>query len=498
MRRLGRLKALAAIVAVGGCLAMTQVAIGQAPLPSHTVPNSPGSITYPARGLSTPPPVFQRLNEQQLQVLWQDAGNAYGIPWQILASINRIESNFGTNMGPSSAGAVGWMQFIPSTWDRWGMDANGDGIADPWDPEDGIYSAARYLAAAGGQTDLRKAIFAYNHANWYVNDVIELAQSIGATGSFEIPQQSTTPGVPSTPSTVLQVDGLPERRAATQEEIVETKARVAELKDEIASLRNQRAAIESTAGDAGITQERFAKIESDISSMDARETELKTELGETREGLEGSIGRLASLEQEADATTFWRPLDTVVVSSAPDGRVAPVILPAGVPLSLIGRPGHGTHNQSDWQSGNAVDIAAPPGTPLVAIEDGVITRVSGQDASQGTRVTATGKKIYGYGVTLAGTTDTYYYAHVNEVVVFPGQQVKAGQVIAAISPWPGGAPHLHLGVRNGDPALAAGAPRITSVEPATPKRVAKRATPAQPVFEVVDESDDVVTFVKGS
>ena len=77
------------------------------------------------------------------------------MPWNVLAAINKIESNFGRNMGPSSAGAIGWMQFMPSTWVRWGMDANGDGVADPWNPDDAIYAAARYLAASGGASDIR-------------------------------------------------------------------------------------------------------------------------------------------------------------------------------------------------------------------------------------------------------------------------------------------------------------------------------------------------------
>ena len=56
------------------------------------------------------------------------------------------------------------MQFMPSTWRRWGTDASGDGVADPYDPQDAIFSAARYLDAAGARSDLRRAIFAYNHA----------------------------------------------------------------------------------------------------------------------------------------------------------------------------------------------------------------------------------------------------------------------------------------------------------------------------------------------
>ena len=100
----------------------------------------------------------------------------------MLASINKIESNFGQNMGPSSAGAVGWMQFMPSTWLRWGVDADGDGIADPWNPTDAVFAAARYLAAAGGQTDISRAIFAYNHADWYVREVLDLARVYGQGG----------------------------------------------------------------------------------------------------------------------------------------------------------------------------------------------------------------------------------------------------------------------------------------------------------------------------
>lgn len=100
----------------------------------------------------------------------------------ILASINGIESAFGTNMGPSSAGAVGWMQFMPSTWDMYGVDANGDGVSDPYNPEDAIYAAARYLSAAGMPTNTYDAIFAYNHADWYVADVLANASCYGSLG----------------------------------------------------------------------------------------------------------------------------------------------------------------------------------------------------------------------------------------------------------------------------------------------------------------------------
>jgi len=111
--------------------------------------------------------------------IYQACGTQYGIPWQVLAGINKIETGFGTNLNVSSAGAVGWMQFIPSTWKSYGVDANGDGRKDPYNPVDAICAAARYLKAAGGDTDLRRAIFAYNHATWYVDEVILYAQQYG-------------------------------------------------------------------------------------------------------------------------------------------------------------------------------------------------------------------------------------------------------------------------------------------------------------------------------
>jgi cell wall-associated NlpC family hydrolase len=122
-----------------------------------------------------------------LRGIWQAAGSTYGIPWEVLAAINKVETDFGRNLGPSSAGAVGWMQFMPSTWARWGIDANGDGVADPNNPTDAIFSAARYLVGCGGQFDIARAVYCYNHASWYVSEVLGLAslyaQGAGATGA---------------------------------------------------------------------------------------------------------------------------------------------------------------------------------------------------------------------------------------------------------------------------------------------------------------------------
>jgi hypothetical protein len=111
--------------------------------------------------------------------IYQACGTEYGIPWEVLASINKIETAFGTNTNVSSAGAVGWMQFLPSSWEAFGLDANGDGRKDPYNPVDAICAAASYLKLAGGNQDLYQAIFAYNHADWYVQEVLLYARAYG-------------------------------------------------------------------------------------------------------------------------------------------------------------------------------------------------------------------------------------------------------------------------------------------------------------------------------
>ena len=114
--------------------------------------------------------------------IYQAAGIEYDVPWQV-AAINEIETDYGRNLSVSSAGAVGWMQFLPSTWKRYAVAATGNGVADPYNPVDAIFTAARYLAAAGASKNLSGAIFAYNHASWYVQSVLLRAQLIGGLPS---------------------------------------------------------------------------------------------------------------------------------------------------------------------------------------------------------------------------------------------------------------------------------------------------------------------------
>jgi hypothetical protein len=138
------------------------------------IPSIPGSS---CAGSGVPPVLIP---------IYQGAAAKYGLGPQgasVLAGINEIETAFGSNLNVSSAGAMGWMQFISSTWEMYGVDANGDGVKDPYNPEDAIYAAAGYLSAAGMPADTYNAIYAYNHADWYVQEVLANAACYAGIGS---------------------------------------------------------------------------------------------------------------------------------------------------------------------------------------------------------------------------------------------------------------------------------------------------------------------------
>ncbi|MGN6274694.1 MAG: lytic transglycosylase domain-containing protein [Solirubrobacterales bacterium] len=105
----------------------------------------------------------------------------------ILAAINYVETDYGQSPLPgvkrgttNSAGAAGPMQFLfPSSWEMYGVDGNGDGVADVYNATDAIFSAANLLHAEGAPRDWYHAIFAYNHADWYVRKVLRKAGSYG-------------------------------------------------------------------------------------------------------------------------------------------------------------------------------------------------------------------------------------------------------------------------------------------------------------------------------
>ncbi len=138
-------------------------------VPVVTVSKLPVSTDVPTTGVPS-----------SLLTLYKASAEEYcpGLSWTVLAAINEIESGDGANEGPSSAGALGPMQFLPSTWAEWGITAFGQpGLPDIMNPLDAVPSAARLLCAAGAASPatLSQAVFAYNHATWYVAEVLALA-----------------------------------------------------------------------------------------------------------------------------------------------------------------------------------------------------------------------------------------------------------------------------------------------------------------------------------
>jgi murein DD-endopeptidase MepM/ murein hydrolase activator NlpD len=142
--------------------------------PAHFSSAVPGAYSAGALRLSHFSGLFANVEGPPpfLIPIFKAAGRRYGVPWRVLAAINSIETNYGRDLSVSSAGAIGWMQFMPGTWRQYGVDADGHSQPNPYDPQDAIFSAASYLKASGAAHDLRGAIFAYNHATWYVDEVI--------------------------------------------------------------------------------------------------------------------------------------------------------------------------------------------------------------------------------------------------------------------------------------------------------------------------------------
>ena len=142
-------------------------------------------------------PVGEIPYERYVQI-YKAAAKRYGFAedWYILAAVGKVESDHGANMGPSSAGAMGPMQFLPSTWAQYGVDGNGDGEANIMDPEDAIPAAASYLVAGGAPDDWYAALYTYNRAGWYVREVLGVAEAYRrqAAGDEEEAEPSSDAG----------------------------------------------------------------------------------------------------------------------------------------------------------------------------------------------------------------------------------------------------------------------------------------------------------------
>jgi hypothetical protein len=174
-RALGLVHSVAALISAPGAgLAALTSAVSAVLGPKAKI------VSLRSTQLPANPKVSGQLPGSYLALFRQSAARyCAGMSWTILAAIGQIESADGTNVGPSSAGAEGPMQFLPSTWKVWGITGFGrSGPPDIMNPYDAVPSAARMLCAdgaAGGGHALYQAIFDYNHAGWYVNEVLGLA-----------------------------------------------------------------------------------------------------------------------------------------------------------------------------------------------------------------------------------------------------------------------------------------------------------------------------------
>jgi murein DD-endopeptidase MepM/ murein hydrolase activator NlpD len=404
--------ALAVVSVAGTASADTFRLLPSAPtsLPSASVPNQPGQVSIP-EPISSPPAVPQSLNFQQLVALWQGAGSAYGIPWEVLASINKVESNFGRNMGPSSAGAVGWMQFMPSTWDRWGVDANGDGVADPWNPEDAIYAAARYLAASGGAQDISRAVLSYNHAQWYVDEVLQLARTFGSGGV----------------DTTFKLDRLQVSLDSARKDVAAANRQL------IAALRVQR----ELAKREGRWQAKAEHAQLLSRQLDLQKT--ATLVGVREHAAAVRVAQLrARLSQATDALTQARTQaqNTTTMPSAGALFATPVTNDSGYVFPVGGGPAvvSVSHHHHDYP---AADIAAPEGSPLYALADSVVLRSWAQP-----------DPTCGIGLTLrASDGQEWTYCHLSylDPQVVQGAVLSAGQSVGLVgSTGDATGPHLHL------------------------------------------------------
>jgi membrane-bound lytic murein transglycosylase B len=122
--------------------------------------------TRPLRAFRTGPAV----PAERLRRFYHEAQRRFEVPWEVLAAVNFVETAFGKVRSPSTAGAQGPMQFLPATWRAYGLGG------DIHDPRDSIFGAANYLRASGAPRNLRRALYAYNHSNLYVEAVLAYAR----------------------------------------------------------------------------------------------------------------------------------------------------------------------------------------------------------------------------------------------------------------------------------------------------------------------------------
>jgi Transglycosylase SLT domain len=201
LAKVGKAKLLIAAAAVLGAFLAFLILLAALAGASDSSESVAGALSCTAPGGADSPPAA-------LAPIYAAAAQKYRLGPRgegILAAINKVETDFGrstlpgVHSGSNSAGAEGPMQFLAGTWETYGVDGNGDGVADPYDETDAVFGAANLLSSDGAPGDWYGAIFEYNHADWYVREVLRIARGYGAVQCTQA-AASTQPGsLPSQP-----------------------------------------------------------------------------------------------------------------------------------------------------------------------------------------------------------------------------------------------------------------------------------------------------------
>jgi murein DD-endopeptidase MepM/ murein hydrolase activator NlpD len=326
------------------------------------------------------------------------------------------------------------------------VDANGDGIADPWNASDAIFSAARYLSAAGAPGDLYRAVFAYNHADWYVHEVLSLADLYQTDGSV-----------------AFSLDRMQQNLDAARKAVVAAASRLhaAQARESRATLLSDRLALQPAVAKA------------------------RTALADARHALGAA--------QRASAPSSFAPAaSTLLAGPTYDGGW---VFPVG------GGPGvvSAAHTHHDYP---AVDIAAPEGAPEYALANAVVLRAwTAPDPRCGIGFTIRA---------FDGQVWTYCHLSVLDPNVVPGASLAAGQQVGLVgSTGDASGPHLHLQLQPASAwpqqeawfeSFAGRAFTWTDAVTQTASRAlafvaaAPQASPG-PVFAVVPAADDTAPVV---
>jgi murein DD-endopeptidase MepM/ murein hydrolase activator NlpD len=306
---------------------------------------------------------------------------------------------------------------MPDTWLRWGLDANGDGLADPWNPDDAVFAAARYLAAAGAQTDLSRAVFAYNHAQWYVDEVLGLAADFGSGGPVDFTGSQA----------VFRLDELQQQISKARRGVARAREVIPRIERRVAESSDRQLRLELTAGNPKISTAKFRELESRIAELESAQAADRRRIEARQADVAEAIARLQSLKSDLASASVAAPTAAAFGGAMSSGDY---VFPVGGGPDAVS-VGHTHHDYP------AADIAAPEGSPLFALADSVVL-----DAY----TDGSGRCGIGFTIKLESGAE-YVYCHLSylEPSVVPGAALAAGAPVGLVgSTGHATGPHLHL------------------------------------------------------